>query len=172
VLLGRKATHLERGHADTGAPTGWRANEFIERSNSGHFSASSHTRELPLAGADPGAQITDWLNLFEAARAKGGGASWYANPCCYATVVIAAFDGMLLRLGHMTDESNMCNVGSLNHKVDVAEAEKLLDMNDEELRDWDRVSVHRKPRDLGVYFSAHRLSRAFEPRLFTFVQKS
>ena len=126
ILLGRKATWIERGRADFGAEYSMRPHELVERTNSGQFSVSTLVREAPLVSQFPGPQISDYLNFFEAARARGERSrkigiskaktgehsSWYPNETSYVTIAIVAHDGMFVRLGHFTVKRYGRNVPS------------------------------------------------------------
>lgn len=144
TLLGRQATYLSRGRAD-GAAEFMGPSEYVRNTNSGNFSVSTIKSESPLASSAPGPKEEDYLNLFEAARAHGGKVSYHPtklgqpsllNPSVLVTVAFGALDGMLIKQGHMTDEQSLCNIGSLDHPVSAAEAQKLIAMSDEERRKW------------------------------------
>jgi len=152
VLLGRKATYLERGLADYGAHSLTPA-EFVSQTNSGQFSVAILALEAPLASAEPGPKEEGYLNMLEAARTLGENCSYHPpltdgaasdqalgkvarDKNVKVTLAIIALDGMMVKLGHKTDERNMVNVGAYNNPVDVAEAQRLIEMTDDERRIW------------------------------------
>ena len=135
--MGRKATFLDRGRSEAGLSPGWQAADFFALTNGGGYGIRTIKYEMAAAPAEPGPQITDYLNMFEVARSRRGfGSTWAPNSPTCVTLGVAAFDGMLTRLGHVTDEATMTNRGSLGHDVDVEEAKNLLKMTDRELRQW------------------------------------
>ena len=126
--LGRKATYLDRGRSEAGLSPGWQAADFFALTNGGGYGVRTIINEMAAAPAEPGPQITDYLNMLEVARSRRGfGSTWAPNSSTCVTLGVAAFDGMLTRLGHVTDEATMTNRGSLGHDVHVEEAKNLLE---------------------------------------------
>ena len=134
ALFGAACSHLAHGPGSTAGSNISTPADYFRYVNSGQFSERTVHRALP-ASAQPGAQLHQLLNLFDAVRSDAGAVTYAPVAGRVNTLVNLGLDGMSLGKGCMVDEQRLQACG-FEEPVGVEEAKAVLAMEDAELQTW------------------------------------